>query len=250
MWKILKWTGIVLGGLFALATAAAFFINEPLPEGRPGPEADQLAREMLAAVNKEAWDSTRYVRWSFPGGHRYVWDKFRQRVQVEWGDVRVQLHTGTQAGRAWKGGEEQEGAAAEELRAKAWSFFCNDSFWLNAPAKAFDPGTTRSLVDLGHGQRGLLVRYSSGGVTPGDAYLWMLDKGGLPLSWKMWVSILPVGGLEASWEGWVTLETGARVATRHHIGFLTVEVSDVSGGNSLQSIGLGQNPFRLKEAED
>ena len=119
------------------------------------------------------------------------------------------------------------------------------SFWLNAPAKAFDPGTTRSLVETEGAEPALLVRYASGGVTPGDAYLWQLDENGVPLSWKMWISIIPIGGLEISWEGWTSLKTGARISTRHQAGPFTVEVEGVSGGNSLQDIGLSQNPFRL-----
>lgn len=244
MRKVLKWAGIALGGLLIVMVVAAFIAHKPLPTGKAGPEADRLAQQMLAAIDKQAWDSTRYVRWAFPGGHRYVWDKFRQNVQVEWGENKVILHTPTQSGKAWQNGKEQQGGSAEKLLKKAWAFFCNDSFWLNAPAKAFDPGTTREIVEAEGGNQALLVRYSSGGVTPGDAYLWRLDEEGLPVNWQMWVSVIPIGGLKASWEGWTTLETGARLATRHRIGPLTLEISGLSGGNNLQAIGLGQDPFQ------
>lgn len=217
--------------------------HQPLPKGKMGAEADQLARQMLAAIDKEAWDSTRYVRWSFPGGHHYVWDKFRKYVQVEWSGKKVLLYTPTQQGKAWEDGAELQGEAAEKLIQKAWAFFCNDSFWLNAPAKAFDPGTTRELIEADGGKKSLLVQYSGGGVTPGDAYLWELDAQGVPARWKMWVSVIPIGGVAASWEGWTALETGARLATRHKIGFLAIEVSGLSGGGSLQSVGLSQDPF-------
>ena len=244
MRKVLKWAGIVLGVLLIAGFIAALAVHQPLPQGQAGPEADRLARQMLEAIHKDAWDSTHYVRWDFPGGHQYVWDKFRQLVQVEWGGKRVVLRTSNQSGKAWEGGAALQGEAAEKLLKKAWSFFCNDSFWLNALAKAFDPGTARSLVELDGEKKGLLVSYSGGGVTPGDAYLWELDEEGLPARWKMWVSIIPVGGLETSWEEWVTLETGARIATRHKAGFFTVALENVRGGNSLAAIGLSQDPFR------
>ncbi|MCB0547284.1 MAG: hypothetical protein KDD19_06810 [Phaeodactylibacter sp.] len=243
MRKVLKWAGLTLGALLIVGIVAGVVAHQPLPKGKTGAEADQLARKMLLATGKEAWDSTRYVRWSFPGGHHYVWDKFREYVQVEWNGKKVLLHTPAQRGRAWEEGAELQGEAAAKRIRQAWAFFCNDSFWLNAPAKAFDPGTTRELIEAGDGKQSLLVRYSGGGVTPGDSYLWELDEQGLPVSWKMWVSVLPIGGLEASWEGWTTLETGARLATRHKIGFLTIEATGLSGGGSLQSVGLGQDPF-------
>ena len=62
------------------------------------------------------------------------------------------------------------------LRGKAYSFFCNDSFWMIAPFKAFDEGVTRTIVMSKEGNQNLLVSYASGGVTPGDSYLWILDK--------------------------------------------------------------------------
>ncbi|MCB0566044.1 MAG: hypothetical protein KDD01_16865 [Phaeodactylibacter sp.] len=245
MRKVLKWIGGIIAGILVVGAIAALAVHEPLPQGEAGPEADRLARQMLAATHKEAWDSTHYVRWTFPGGHHYVWDKFRQLVQVEWDDKKVVLRTFDQSGKAWEGGVEQQGVAAEKLLKKAWIFFCNDSFWLNAPSKAFDPGTSRSLVELEDGRKGLLVSYSGGGVTPGDAYLWELDEAGLPTSWKMWVSVLPIGGIEISWEEWVTLETGAKLATRHKVGFVTIEVENVRGGGSLAAIGIREGPFQL-----
>ena len=70
MRKVLKWAGIVLGVLLIAGFIAALAVHQPLPQGQAGPEADRLARQMLAATHKEAWDSTHYVRWTFPGGHR------------------------------------------------------------------------------------------------------------------------------------------------------------------------------------
>ena len=97
------------------------------------------------------------------------------------------------------------------------------------------------------GTEGLMVSYSSGGVTPGDAYLWILDENNLPKSWKMWVSIIPVGGMEFSWDQWTTLTTGAKVATLHESSFLNLDISDLKGAVNQEDLGLDEDPFRALE---
>jgi hypothetical protein len=48
---------ILILGLVGLV-AVGYSMNEPRPEGVPGPAADALARSMEAAVRKDAWDRT------------------------------------------------------------------------------------------------------------------------------------------------------------------------------------------------
>ncbi|MGS0527908.1 hypothetical protein ACU8V7_24695 [Zobellia nedashkovskayae] len=96
-------------------------------------------------------------------------------------------------------------------------FFNNDSFWLVAPFKVFDSGTQRSLVTLEDGSNALMITYSSGGSTPGDSYLWHLGPNGLPESYQMWVSIIPIGGLKATWDDWKIMESGAFLPTSHKL---------------------------------
>ncbi|HKK79227.1 MAG TPA: hypothetical protein VJ933_06340 [Phaeodactylibacter sp.] len=243
MRKVLLIIGIIVAVLLVGLLIASWAINEDRPTGEQGPAAEAMAEKMLEAINYEAWQNTRFLRWTFPGGHHYTWDKTKGLVQVRWGDTEVLLRTDDVTGKAWRKRELLKGEAAEEAIETAWGYFCNDSFWLNAPAKVFDAGTQRSLVELEDGGKGLLVEYKSGGVTPGDAYLWRLDENGLPKSFEMWVSIIPVGGLEASWEGWTTLATGARLSTAHDLGLFTTEISNLKGGNTLESVWLGIYPF-------
>jgi hypothetical protein len=242
MKKVLKWIAIIFSALFLLGIIAGLILHESRPAGTAGPAAEALAKKMTTAINKEAWDSTRYVQWTFAYRNSFIWDKEREVVQVTSGDTRVLLRLGDQTGLAYQDGNLLEGEAAQKALANAWAFFCNDSFWLNAPAKAFDPGTKREIVDLKDGSKGLLVTYSSGGVTPGDSYLWILDEEGLPTAWKMWVSIIPIGGGEFSWESWETLPTGAKIATLHK-GLLDIPVTDLKAGQSLEAVGLKADPF-------
>ncbi len=242
--KFLKGAAILIAVVAVITVVAGVIIHEPKPEGKAGPAADALAERMLAAIDYPAWDSTRFVAWTFMGMHHYFWDKQRDLCRVQWGDTEVMLRLNEVKGKAWKGGEALSGKARQRAVDKAWAYFCNDSFWLHAPAKAFDPGTVRRLVDLpGEDSPGLLVQYTSGGVTPGDSYLWILDGEGKPKAWKMWVSVLPIGGLSTSWEAWDTLATGARVATRHQLGPAKVSITDLKGGVALKDMGFTEDPF-------
>jgi hypothetical protein len=234
---------ILILGLLGLAVLG-YSLNERRPEGQPGPEADTLARSMEAAVDKEAWDRTGALRWSFFERHHYVWDRDRDLVELRWGDSRALFRTGDRKGRAWHAGSEQTGEDATEALSAAYAYWINDSFWLNPVVKFFDPGVERSLVKLDDGRDALLVSYSSGGVTPGDAYLWIPGDDGLPKAWRMWVQIIPIGGIETSWEGWTELATGAKVSTQHEgWGRTMTFISNVEGAENLEGLGIDPSLF-------
>ena len=253
--KILKWIGVALGILVVLSGVIFALVNEPRPQGASGPEAaaraEALARRMEEAVALAAWERTGAVRWTFAGRNAHLWDREREVARVRSGDTEALLFVGGPRGRAYRGGREVSGDEAREILEAAWGAWVNDSFWLNPIAKMRDEGVTRSLVRTEEGDA-LLVSYASGGLTPGDAYLWLLDETGLPRVWRLWVSILPVGGVETSWEGWQTLSSGARIATRHvgPLG-LTLELTDVEGAESLRALVGPDDPFApLFEPED
>ncbi len=242
--RVLAWLALGTGLLVLALIGVGFVLDEPRPHVAPSAEADVVAHAVERAVNVAAWERTGAVRWTFAGQRSHLWDRARSLVRVRWGSVEVQLR-GTW-GRAWRDGVEVRGAERNSLVAQAWSGFVNDSFWLNPCAKLFDPGTQRALIALPGGGRGLLVSYASGGVTPGDAYLWELPpagRGDTPRAWKMWVSIIPIGGVEASWERFITLATGARVATRHRLGPVTLRLDDVAGAATLAELEPGADPF-------
>ncbi|NQX92677.1 MAG: hypothetical protein HRT74_11240 [Flavobacteriales bacterium] len=228
---------LVLGFVFAYAT-----MNEDAPVGEKGPKAEQLTDKMLAAINNEGWKQTHYISWSFPGGHYYVWDRVNDIVEIKWGDKTAILPTkNPTSGMVFENGTKINDPGAVET---AWAYFCNDSFWLIAPHKAKDPGVERSVVTLDDGSEALMVHYTSGGTTPGDKYLWILDENYVPTSYKMWVSIIPIGGVEASWDGWITLPSGGKVSATHSLGgLITTDLSPVKAGSSLTDLGLAEDYF-------
>ena len=245
MKKTIKLFGFAIVFLLAVLFVLWLIYNEKEPQGQAGPAADQMAEKMMAAVDKPAWDTTRYIQWTFANGnHRYFWDKERNLVKINWKQNEVLLDTKKTEGRAWQKGIEIKNGNTNKLVHKAWAYFCNDSYWLNPVVKAFDPGTERSIVTLGDGRTGLKVKYKSGGVTPGDAYVWILDENYRPQAWKMWVKIIPLGGIENSWEGWTTLSTGAEISTTHtFFGKQMVFLKDVKAGMKLSDFGFEQDPF-------
>jgi hypothetical protein len=238
----MKKFSIVILVLIVVGAISFFIADESLPEGNAGPDAEALAEKMLNAIGHQAWEKIPFVAWSFRDAHHYVWDKENHVSQVKWDDYEAVIDLNSITGRVTKSGETLTGAELDEAVQKAWAYFCNDSFWLNAPAKVKDQGTTRKIVADEDGSQQLLVQYESGGVTPGDAYLWKLDENHLPTSYKMWVSIIPVGGVEASWEDWVEKE-GAMISTRHEMGPLEIPIGNLKVGDSPEDFGLAKDYF-------
>jgi hypothetical protein len=222
--------GILLLAILVLGLLYAIY-NQALPKGKPGPEAEAMARKMLKALNYDAYVATRYLEWTFAGGdHRYVWDTSDGKVTVGWDSHRVELDLiKKEDSRVFLKGLPEKGASRSAAIEKAISYFNNDSFWVVAPFKVFDNGTMRSIVPLADGSNGLLVTYTKGGTTPGDSYVWKLDARGFPLSFQMWTKIIPIGGLTATWDNWQMMETGFYVPTSHKIGPLTLKIRNVRG---------------------
>jgi len=214
--------------VIAMATAIAVFImmsSNDLPQGESGEKAEQLTDDMLEALGYEAYQEIKTISWSFPGGHHFVWSKDVDSVEVKWEQYEVYFSTKTLQGEATSDGVTLTGEEQKEALEIAWSYFANDSFWLVAPFKVRDPGTTREYVDFQNG-KALLVHYASGGVTPGDSYLWILDDNNRPTAWRMWTQILPIGGLEFTWTGWTNQE-GAWFAPLHS-GLISVNLENLS----------------------
>ncbi|MBL4643601.1 MAG: hypothetical protein JKY44_08430 [Flavobacteriaceae bacterium] len=230
MKKVLKVLGIFVAILAIVIAIFYYKNNESLPIGVQGKEADNLATKMLTALNYDAYKNTESFEWSFRDNHHYKWNKSENKVTVSWDNNEVLLDTKNPSKSVIVKSEENSTAAA--LIKTATDYFNNDSFWLVAPFKVFDTGVERSIVKH-QGKEALLVTYTSGGSTPGDSYLWILDDRGLPKSYKMWVDIIPIGGAEATWNTWTTTSTGVLLPTKHAIGLFGVELNmgDVKSSN-------------------
>lgn len=232
--KILKY---IFGGIVFLTLPSLLFFgflyfkyNEKLPKGKQGVEADSLAIKMLNALDYQSYKETDYIEFTFKGRHHYKWQKSENTCVVEWSHFKVELDlNNTKNSKVFVANQEYNGIEKQDYIDKAVSYFNNDTFWLVAPYKVFDPGTERRLVKMDDGRDALLVTYTSGGSTPGDSYLWHLDDASKPMSFQMWTSILPIDGLEATWTDWTTTESGAQLSTFHKLLFLGLELQDIIG---------------------
>ena len=207
-----------------------FKYNEDLPIGVQNETADVLANEMLEALNYEKYQATNYLEWTFKNRHHFKWQKNKNICEVYWKDYKVELNFNDNTqNKAYVHSFIVTSELAQELIDKAIEYFNNDSFWLVAPYKVFDEGTERRLVKLKDNTNALLVTYTSGGSTPGDSYLWILDENKKPKSFKMWTSIIPIDGIEATWSDWTTTESGALLPTFHKLLFLGLEMKHIKG---------------------
>ncbi len=227
--------------LIALSLPSCKSVEKAFPDRNAGEAADTFALKMMQAVNVEAWNNTGAISWTFAGKNQHLWDRARSLAQVISGDTKVLLDIGKQEGLVWEKGERIEGEKKDKAVKKAWRNWANDSYWLNPVAKLFDEGVKRELVD-NEGKECLLVTYTSGGVTPGDSYLWIVNENYRPTAWKMWVEIIPVKGVETGWTNWKELSTGAWISATHEASVFTLEVTEVKAATTLTDL-VDTDPF-------
>jgi len=246
--KYLKWLGIIILTLMLLGVIGICAVSEEEPLGAPGTKADELAQSVLEALNYEAFKELRYIQWTFFGGkHHYKWDKHDNVAEIKWDKNKVVMQLDSKEAIV-----SQDGKPITELVYKnalineAWKYWCNDSFWMFAPFKLFDPGTERSVVNLDSGKQALKIHYASGGHTPGDTYLWELNDQNIPVSWKMWTSILPIDGAEFTWEDWQSLEGGAKISVLHSSPVIDMKMKQINSGNSLAELNWPAETFKYK----
>ncbi|MCH8533617.1 MAG: hypothetical protein LAT51_00985 [Flavobacteriaceae bacterium] len=217
----------IIGILLVSFVTLKVIYNEELPQGEKGAPADELAQQMLEAIKHEEFTQAKEIHWEFRGVNRYKWKLQEDIVEVFWKDYHVELQTKTpEKSKVYQNDKEIEGEEQKEAIAYATINFNNDSFWLIAPHKVFDEGVERQVIEKGNKQK-LLVTYTSGGSTPGDSYLWELDENYMPISMKMWVSILPFDGVEAKWVDWQMTPGGFPLPQQRTFFGVEIPISDV-----------------------
>jgi hypothetical protein len=230
IWKTLKVLGIIILCVLVLLTTIGVIISEDLPEGKEGAKADELAKEILKELNYDAYKNTKVISWTFAGMHSYEWHKDENYVLVNSGDEVVRLNLKDYDSSQIISPKVMDDKIRQQHIQRAIKNFNNDSFWLIAPYKLMDDEVERRVVNT-EGKEALLITYTSGGTTPGDSYLWIVDENYRPKAFKMWVSIIPIGGVTAKWKDWVKTQSDMILSTEKSIFGLPISITNLETSN-------------------
>lgn len=187
---------LVVAGLFWTACASDSTTESgptttaPTDTIAPETRADSVAYRLLQAHGADAWATAPYLRFNFgietPNGGqtiaRHLWNRTTGEYRIEWSagpdssyvalvNVREQ-RDGRLDGTVYLNGNELTGAAGESAREQAYGRFVNDTYWLLAPLKVYDPGVNRTyLADSSTADHDVIqLTFNDVGRTPGDQY--------------------------------------------------------------------------------
>lgn len=203
-----------------------------VPSGKPGPQAEELTDKMLEAAGYQNWQKTSAVSFTFRNGDKIFWDKNRGLIRVQWDENKVLLRKSDFKAIATSEGKPVASDEKGEFIEDAWSKFTNHTFWLSPMFHVRSPGSVREYAD-----GNLILKFKSGGVTPGDTYLFVPDDQNRIKEMRMWVSIIPVKGATAEFKNYVTTETGVPVALDHELSMLNVTLRDLVMYSSYPTAG-------------
>lgn len=208
----------LLLGIAAILFLSLFLIyNSPLPQGEMGKKADTLALNISKNLGYEAFQKTNFLSWEVRN-YSYLWDRKQKKVTIKWNHNHLIFYPNTPNNSLVITPKNCSKQQRLQLISTAQKKFNNDSFWLIAPFKFFDPNVERRYIPATkHESESLLITYMSGGTTPGDSYQWFVNDNYRPTYYKMWVKIIPIGGLPANWSHWKKTKTGAVVAHKKTI---------------------------------
>jgi hypothetical protein len=186
------------------------------------PHATEVGRAMIGAMGGESgWQHARYFRFDFTvvrdgkkvASFSHFWDRWNGRYRVEGEDAhgvpwKAFFNVNTREGDYYVNGAKTEGDARAKGLENAYGRFINDTYWLLAPWKIFDPGVNLAYVgavkdSAGHDCDELKLSFDNVGLTPKDVYWMDVDRTSHLLDqWKFVLN----GGNDAptvvSWKDW------------------------------------------------
>lgn len=148
-------------------------------------EAMDIADEVMDAMGgRQAWDTSRYITWTFFGRRTHTWDKIGRmnRIDIPSDNLSVIIDLENKTGSAIKNGKTitQPDTLAQYIE-NGYKMWINDSYWLVMPFKLKDSGVTLTSVGkdtttLGATSDVLQLTFNEVGVTPQNKYLVYVDE--------------------------------------------------------------------------
>ncbi|HEY6146404.1 MAG TPA: hypothetical protein VIZ69_01855 [Thermoanaerobaculia bacterium] len=187
--------------------------------------ADAVGKEFLAALGgQSAWDKARQFKFDFVvvrdgqalARFSHAWDRYTGDYRVSGTDKTgapfvVYFNVNTKAGQGYVNGKPAEGEANEALLKNAYGRFINDTYWLLAPWKIFDPGVHLAYEGEkpcpGGGTCDVLrLSFDNVGLTPKDRYwLWITRDGRKMVQWQYLLNGATDEPTTAQWKEWQTV---------------------------------------------
>ena len=154
--------------------------------------ADTLAMRVYeASGGPESWQSVSYLRFNFTVARgterqrtiRHFWDRRTGNYRVEQRGPQAKpyvalFNVNNREGRAYWAGDTLDAKANIEQLEDGYRRYINDTYWLLAPFKLFDPGVNRAYApdSSDEATEALHLTFGDVGLTPGDQYWLFVDK--------------------------------------------------------------------------
>jgi hypothetical protein len=190
-------------------------------------KADSVAQRLAEAHGLRAWASAPFLRFDFAvdrgngagAPRRHLWNRQTGEYRVEWSSgedstyvaiINVADASGpAPSGTVYLNGTELVGTQDSTRRAQAYRAFVNDTYWLLAPLKVFDPGVNRTYAaDSSTAEHDVLhLTFGDVGLTPEDEYWLYVDtETGRLDRWAFHLQGMPDDAPPARFE-WTELDT-------------------------------------------
>src|SRR5262245_37159898 len=186
------------------------------------PKADAVGKELIAAMGgMPAWEKARLFRFDFVvvregkevARFAHAWDRYTGDYRVSGVDKAgapyvALFNVNTKQGRAWVNGVSVDGADKDKRLESAYGRFINDTYWLLAPWKIFDPGVHLTYdgekACPGGGTCDVLrLSFENVGLTPKDVYwMWVTRDGRHMIQWQYVLGGASDPPTTAQWKDW------------------------------------------------
>lgn len=185
-------------------------------------KADAVGKQLIAAMGGErAWEKARQFQFDFvveregkkAASRSHAWDRYTGDYRVSGVDkagapFTVYFNVNTKEGKAFVAGKPAEGEQQASLVKGAYGMFINDTYWLLAPWKIFDPGVRLAYDGEKPCPDGgvcdvLKLSFTDVGLTPRDVYwLYVTRDGHKMVQWQYVLNGSSDPPTTAAWKDW------------------------------------------------